>query len=232
MPGVTAGVAATAYAGIPVTHRDDASAVAFVTGHEDPEKEETAIDWEALARFPGTLVFYMGVKKLAANAAALIDAGRDSGRARRGGRAGDDGWAAHRRRDPGNDRRGGRARRRKSAGADRRRRSRRAARSARLAGAPPPARQAHGRHPRPGPGQRPRRDAARTGRRRSRAAGDPDRAADRQRRGAARGRADRRVRADLRDQPEWGAPVVRGAGCGGTRCPRLAGAGDTPKRSR
>jgi uroporphyrinogen III methyltransferase / synthase len=77
VPGVTAGVAATAYAGIPVTHRDDASAVAFVTGHEDPEKEETAIDWEALARFPGTLVFYMGVKRLAENAAALIDAGRD-----------------------------------------------------------------------------------------------------------------------------------------------------------
>jgi uroporphyrinogen III methyltransferase/synthase len=78
VPGVTAGVAATAYAGIPVTHRDDASAVAFVTGHEDPGKEESAIDWEGLARFPGTLVFYMGVKRLAANAAALIDAGRDA----------------------------------------------------------------------------------------------------------------------------------------------------------
>jgi uroporphyrinogen III methyltransferase / synthase len=77
VPGVTAGVAATAYAGIPVTHRDDASAVAFVTGHEDPEKEETALDWETLARFPGTLVFYMGVKRLAENAAALIEAGRD-----------------------------------------------------------------------------------------------------------------------------------------------------------
>ncbi|HET7121874.1 MAG TPA: uroporphyrinogen-III C-methyltransferase [Solirubrobacterales bacterium] len=77
VPGVTAGVAATAYAGIPVTHRDEASAVAFVTGHEDPEKEETALDWEALARFPGTLVFYMGVKRLADNAAALIAAGRD-----------------------------------------------------------------------------------------------------------------------------------------------------------
>jgi uroporphyrinogen III methyltransferase/synthase len=79
VPGVTAGVAASAYAGIPVTHRDDASAVAFVTGHEDPEKDETALDWEALARFPGTLVFYMGVKRLAANAAALIEAGRDPG---------------------------------------------------------------------------------------------------------------------------------------------------------
>jgi uroporphyrinogen III methyltransferase / synthase len=77
VPGVTAGVAATAYAGIPVTHRDDASAVAFVTGHEDPEKAESALDWDALARFPGTLVFYMGVKRLAENAAALIEAGRD-----------------------------------------------------------------------------------------------------------------------------------------------------------
>jgi uroporphyrinogen III methyltransferase/synthase len=77
VPGVTAGVAATAYAGIPVTHRDDASAVAFVTGHEDPEKEESALDWEALARFPGTLVFYMGVKRLGQNVASLIAAGRD-----------------------------------------------------------------------------------------------------------------------------------------------------------
>ncbi len=77
VPGITAGVAATAYAGIPVTHRDDASAVAFITGHEDPGKEASALDWEALARFPGTLVFYMGVKRLADNAAALIAAGRD-----------------------------------------------------------------------------------------------------------------------------------------------------------
>jgi uroporphyrinogen III methyltransferase / synthase len=79
VPGVTAGVAATAYAGIPVTHRDDASAVAFVTGHEDPEKGETALDWDALAAFPGTLVFYMGVKRLSDNAAALIAGGRDPG---------------------------------------------------------------------------------------------------------------------------------------------------------
>ena len=79
VPGVTAGVAATAYAGIPVTHRDDASAVAFVTGHEDPAKPETALDWEALAAFPGTLVFYMGVKRLEENARALIEAGRDPG---------------------------------------------------------------------------------------------------------------------------------------------------------
>jgi uroporphyrinogen III methyltransferase/synthase len=77
VPGVTAGVAAPAYAGIPVTHRDDASAVAFVTGHEDPEKPASALDWDALAAFPGTLVLYMGVKRLAENTAALIAAGRD-----------------------------------------------------------------------------------------------------------------------------------------------------------
>ena len=78
VPGVTSGVAAPAYAGIPVTHRDDASAVAFVTGHEDPAKDETALDWEALARFPGTLVLYMGVKNLAEISRRLIDAGRDA----------------------------------------------------------------------------------------------------------------------------------------------------------
>jgi uroporphyrinogen III methyltransferase / synthase len=76
VPGVTAGVAAPAYAGIPVTHRDDASAVAFVTGHEDPAKPESALDWDALARFPGTLVMYMGVKNLPEIARRLVDAGR------------------------------------------------------------------------------------------------------------------------------------------------------------
>ena len=79
VPGVTAGVAAPAYAGIPVTHRDDASAVAFVTGHEDPGKGETALDWEALARFPGTLVMYMGVKNLPEITRSLAAAGRDAG---------------------------------------------------------------------------------------------------------------------------------------------------------
>jgi uroporphyrinogen III methyltransferase/synthase len=76
VPGVTAGVAAPAYAGIPVTHRDDASAVAFVTGHEDPEKPESALDWGALAAFPGTLVLYMGVRNLPRIAERLIEAGR------------------------------------------------------------------------------------------------------------------------------------------------------------
>jgi uroporphyrinogen III methyltransferase/synthase len=76
VPGVTAGVAAPAYAGIPVTHRDAASAVAFLTGHEDPAKPESALDWDALASFPGTLVIYMGVRRLEAIAQRLIAAGR------------------------------------------------------------------------------------------------------------------------------------------------------------
>jgi uroporphyrinogen III methyltransferase/synthase len=75
VPGVTAGVAAPAYAGIPVTHRGLASAVAFVTGHEDPAKD-LQLDWQALAAFPGTLVFYMGVRRLATICQALLDAGR------------------------------------------------------------------------------------------------------------------------------------------------------------
>jgi uroporphyrinogen III methyltransferase/synthase len=61
VPGITAALAAGAYAGIPITHRDFASAAALVTGQEDPEKEGSSLDWGALARFPGTLVFYMGV---------------------------------------------------------------------------------------------------------------------------------------------------------------------------
>lgn len=77
VPGITAGIAAPAYAGVPVTHRDDASAVAFITGHEDPAKPETALDYAALAGFPGTLVFYMGVKALPRIAERLIAEGRE-----------------------------------------------------------------------------------------------------------------------------------------------------------
>ncbi len=76
VPGVTAGIAASAYAGIPVTHRDLASSVAFLTGHEDPDKPDSALDWKALAAFPGTLVVYMGVRQLGAIASRLIAAGR------------------------------------------------------------------------------------------------------------------------------------------------------------
>ena len=76
VPGITAGVAAAAYAGIPVTHRDAASAVAFVTGHEDPAKPDSVLDWAALAAFPGTLVVYMGVRQLPEISQRLIAGGR------------------------------------------------------------------------------------------------------------------------------------------------------------
>ncbi|HEY6889227.1 MAG TPA: uroporphyrinogen-III C-methyltransferase, partial [Solirubrobacter sp.] len=78
VPGITAGIAAPAYAGVPVTHRELASGVAFVTGHENPAKPETALDWPALAAFPGTLVFYMGVKALPRIASQLIAGGRSA----------------------------------------------------------------------------------------------------------------------------------------------------------
>ena len=78
MPGVTAGVAAPAYAGIPVTHRDDASAVAFVTGHEDPTKDDSALDWDALASVPGDAGALHGRQAAAARSpSGLIAAGRD-----------------------------------------------------------------------------------------------------------------------------------------------------------
>src|SRR5688572_16124346 len=64
VPGVTAALAAAATTEIPLTHRTCASAVALVTGHEDPGKGEAQLDWDALARFPGTLAVYMGVTQL------------------------------------------------------------------------------------------------------------------------------------------------------------------------
>ena len=64
VPGVTSAIAAPAYAGIPLTHRKFASSVAFVTGHEDPTKNKSNIDWESLAKGIGTIVFLMGVKNL------------------------------------------------------------------------------------------------------------------------------------------------------------------------
>ena len=64
VPGVTSAIAGAAYAGIPLTHRDYTSTLAFVTGHEDPTKTSSSIDWQALATGIGTLVFFMGVKNL------------------------------------------------------------------------------------------------------------------------------------------------------------------------
>jgi len=78
VPGVTSAVAAPAYAGIPLTHRDITSTVAFVTGHEDPSKEETGIAWDKIATGIGTLVFFMGVGQLPEIVAKLTRHGRSS----------------------------------------------------------------------------------------------------------------------------------------------------------
>lgn len=75
VPGVTSAVAAPEVVGIPVTHRDHASSVSFVTGHEDPTKPESAVDWAALANTGGTIVVLMGVGKLPEYTSALQDAG-------------------------------------------------------------------------------------------------------------------------------------------------------------
>jgi uroporphyrinogen III methyltransferase/synthase len=76
VPGITAALAAGSYAGIPLTHRGLASAVALVTGHEEPGKSESALDWRALAQFPGTLVIYMGVTTAGVWTHALLEAGK------------------------------------------------------------------------------------------------------------------------------------------------------------
>ncbi len=78
VPGVTAAVAVPAYAGIPVTHRTLASSVTIVTGHEDPAKGTTVIDWPKLASTSGTLVFMMGMKTLPAIVDRLIEEGRSA----------------------------------------------------------------------------------------------------------------------------------------------------------
>jgi len=76
VPGITSAIAVPAYAGIPITHRDFASMVTFITGHEDPTKEETALDWEVLAKFEGTLVILMGVSMLERNVKELLKYGK------------------------------------------------------------------------------------------------------------------------------------------------------------
>jgi uroporphyrinogen III methyltransferase/synthase len=76
VPGVTSAVAAPAYAGIPLSHRRLTATIAFVTGHEDPGKESSGIDWSALATGIGTLVFFMGVKNLPTIVSELVGRGR------------------------------------------------------------------------------------------------------------------------------------------------------------
>jgi uroporphyrinogen III methyltransferase/synthase len=76
VPGITAALAAGSYAEIPITHGQLASAVALVTGQQRLGKEQSALDFDALAKFPGTLVFYMGVTTAREWTAALIAAGK------------------------------------------------------------------------------------------------------------------------------------------------------------
>jgi uroporphyrinogen III methyltransferase/synthase len=76
VPGITAALAAGAYAGVAVTHRDLASAVALITGQEQLDKTDSGLDFAALAHFPGTLVFYMGVTTADYWSASLIQAGK------------------------------------------------------------------------------------------------------------------------------------------------------------
>jgi len=76
IPGVSAGLAASAYAGIPLTHRRIASSVAFVTGQEDPQKPQTQVDWSKLATAVDTIVVFMGLRQLEKIANALIVGGR------------------------------------------------------------------------------------------------------------------------------------------------------------
>lgn len=78
VPGITSGIAAPIYAGIPVTHRELASEVTLVTAHEDPAKENSSVNWRALAAGHGTLVVYMGVKTLPQVAEALLKGGKPS----------------------------------------------------------------------------------------------------------------------------------------------------------
>ncbi len=76
VPGITAATGAAVYSGISLTHRDHASAVALITGHEDPTKPESALPYEQLGQFPGTLVFYMGLHRIEQIARSLMEAGR------------------------------------------------------------------------------------------------------------------------------------------------------------
>ncbi|HIK15417.1 MAG TPA: uroporphyrinogen-III C-methyltransferase [Leptolyngbyaceae cyanobacterium M33_DOE_097] len=75
VPGITAGTAASAYAGIPLTHRNYSSSVTFVTGHEGAGKYRPTVNWSAIAHGSETIVIYMGIHQLGSIVAQLLDAG-------------------------------------------------------------------------------------------------------------------------------------------------------------
>ncbi|MGC9449878.1 MAG: uroporphyrinogen-III C-methyltransferase [Oceanipulchritudo sp.] len=79
VPAVTAALGCAAYCGIPLTHREWSSAVTFISGHEQPDKGESMVDWEAHARSGATLVLYMSMGRLEEICRRLVDGGRAAG---------------------------------------------------------------------------------------------------------------------------------------------------------
>lgn len=77
IPGITSGIGSAEYSGIPLTHRDYASSVVFVTGHEDAKKKEGAVDWKKLAKAVDTIVIMMGLSRLEIISTKLISGGLD-----------------------------------------------------------------------------------------------------------------------------------------------------------
>jgi uroporphyrin-III C-methyltransferase len=77
IPGITSGIGSAEYSGIPLTHRDYASSVVFVTGHEDAKKKEGAVDWKKLAKAVDTIVIMMGLSRLEIISKKLISGGLD-----------------------------------------------------------------------------------------------------------------------------------------------------------
>ena len=77
IPGITSGIGSATYAGIPLTHRQFASSVVFVTGHEDPEKKTEVVKWKKLAKSVDTIVIMMGLSRIQVISRKLIDGGMD-----------------------------------------------------------------------------------------------------------------------------------------------------------
>jgi len=77
IPGITSGIGSATYAGIPLTHRQFASSVVFVTGHEDPEKKTEVVKWKKLAKSVDTIVIMMGLSRIEVISRKLIEGGMD-----------------------------------------------------------------------------------------------------------------------------------------------------------
>jgi uroporphyrin-III C-methyltransferase len=77
VPGITSGIGSATYAGIPLTHRQFASSVVFVTGHEDPEKKTEVVKWKKLAKSVDTIVIMMGLSRIEEISKKLIEGGMD-----------------------------------------------------------------------------------------------------------------------------------------------------------